>query len=65
MRRPVRVKTVFSFAQQAGIDPGQPRQRSRIELIILATALANQPHVPRMRHDHFVSQRAQLPADPG
>ena len=50
--------------QQAGIDSCQPCQRPGIELIIFSAALADQSHVPRMRHDHFVSQLGQLPADP-
>src|ERR1700752_890654 len=39
--------------------------RPGIEPIILSTALADQSHVPRMGHDHFVAHLAQLPAHPG
>ena len=50
--------------QQAGIDPRQPCQHPGVEPIIFSAAFPDQPHVPRMRHDHFMSQLGQLPADP-
>jgi hypothetical protein len=51
--------------QQLGIDPGQPCQGLRIHPIVFLPALANQPHVASMRHDHFVSHFTQQPAYPG
>ena len=50
--------------EQAGIDSRQPCQRPGIEPIIFSATLADQSHVARMRHDHFVPQLGQLPADP-
>ena len=50
--------------QQAGIDSGEPCQRPGIELIVFSATLADQSHVARMGHDHFMSQLGQLPADP-
>ena len=51
--------------QQTRIDSGEPCQRPGIESIIFSATFADQPHVPRMRHDHFVPHLGQLPADPG
>jgi hypothetical protein len=51
-------------SQLSGIDSCQQCQRPGIELIIFSTALADQSHVPRMGHDHFVAYFAQLPAHP-
>ena len=51
--------------QQAGIDSCEPCQRPGIEPIIFSATLADQSHVARMGHDHFVPQLGQLPADPG
>ena len=45
--------------QQLGIDPGQPRQRLRIQPIVLLAALSNQSHFTRIRHDHFAPQIAE------
>src|ERR1700688_1372430 len=50
--------------QQLRIDPRPPRQRSRIQTVVLLPTLSDQAHVARMRHDHFVSQLAQQPAHP-
>ena len=50
--------------QQLRIDPGQPRQRPRIQPIVFLSALPNQTHVAGMRHDHFVPQLAQQPGSP-
>jgi len=46
------------------VDSRQPGQGSGIEPIILATALADQEHLPRMGHDHFVTQVTQQPTYP-
>ena len=43
-------------SQQLGIDSRQPCQRPRIVAIIFSTALGDQLHLLRVRHDHFVSQ---------
>jgi hypothetical protein len=51
--------------EQAGVDCGQPCQRTGIQPIILPTTLADQSHVTRVGHNHFVTQLGQLPADPG
>jgi hypothetical protein len=48
--------------QQLGIDP---RQRLRIQPIIFLAALPDQPHLARVRHDHFMTQPAQQATDPG
>jgi hypothetical protein len=62
----LRFGTAMSYRpQQARIDSCESCQRPGIELIIFSTTLADQSHVPRMRHDHFVTQLGQLPADPG
>jgi len=45
--------------QQLGIDPRQPCQRLRIQPIVFLPALSDQPHIARMRHNHFVPQLAQ------
>jgi hypothetical protein len=50
--------------QQLGIDPSQPRQRLGVEPIVFLAGLPDQPHVARMRHDHFVPQLAQDSAHP-
>jgi hypothetical protein len=50
--------------QQRGIDPGQPRPRPRVQPIVLLSTFADQAHVARMRHDHFVSQLAPPPTYP-
>ena len=50
--------------QQLRIDPRQPRQRLRIQPIVFLAALPDQPYLARVRHDHFVPQSAQQPADP-
>jgi len=50
--------------QQLGIDARQPGQSLRVQPIVLLSALPDQTHVTRMRHDHFVSQLAQQAADP-
>ena len=50
--------------EQRGIDSGEACQRPSIQPIIFPAALANQSHIARMRHDHFVPQLGQLPADP-
>jgi hypothetical protein len=55
---------MFHRTQQLRIDPGQASQRLRIQTIVFLPALSNQPHVTRMRHDHFMPQSAQQPADP-
>jgi len=52
-------------SQQAGIDSCYSCQRPGIELIIFSTTLANQSHVTRMSHDHFVAHLAHLSAYPG
>ena len=51
--------------QQLGIDPRQPRQRLRIQPIVFLAALPDQPHLARIRHDHFVPQLAEQATDPG
>src|ERR1700752_4439890 len=51
-------------AEQTRIQPCQPCQHPGVEPVIFSTALPDQPHVPRMRHDHFMSQLGQLPSDP-
>jgi hypothetical protein len=50
------------WPQQSGIDSCEPYQRPGTQLIIFSTALADQSHVPRVGHDHFVAHRGQLPA---
>jgi hypothetical protein len=40
---------------QLGIDPRQSRQGLRIQAIVFLAALPDQPHMARIRHDHFVS----------
>ncbi len=51
--------------QQLRIDPGQPRQRLRIQPIVFLSALPDQPHLARIRHDHFMPQLAEQATDPG
>ena len=46
--------------QQLRINPGQPRQRLRIQAIVFASALPDQPYVTRMRHDYFMALRPFL-----
>ena len=53
------------WSQQAGVDSGQTRQCSGVELIIFSATIPDQSHIARMRHDHFVPQPGQLPAYPG
>jgi len=50
--------------QQLRIDPRQASQRARIQLVVFPRALANQLHLPRVGHDHFVPQARQKPAHP-
>jgi len=52
------------MAQQLRIHSGQPRQRLRIQPIILAAALADQLHLPGVGHDHLVPQALQQTAYP-
>ena len=40
--------------KQAGIDSGQTRERPGIQPIVFPAALADQLHVARMGHNHFV-----------
>jgi len=47
---------VLHRIQKLRIDPGQPCQRLRIQAIVFLAALSDQPHLARIRHDHFVSQ---------
>ncbi len=56
---------VLHRIQQLRIDPGQPRQRLRIQPIVFLAALPDQPHLARISHDHFVSQLAEQATDPG
>jgi len=42
--------------QQLRIDSGQPCQCPRIVAIIFSSALGDQIHLLRVRHEHFVSQ---------
>jgi hypothetical protein len=52
----LRLRTAMSDrTQQLRIDPGQPRQRLRIQPIVFPAALADQPHPARIRHHHFVA----------
>ena len=50
----------LGLTQQLRIDPRQPRQRPRIQPIVLLPALPDQPHVARMRHDCFVPIRSAV-----
>jgi hypothetical protein len=50
--------------EQCRIDSGQPSQRPGIEPIVFSATCADQAHVARVGHNHFVSQLAQLPANP-
>ena len=50
--------------QQLGIDSRQPCQRPRIVPIIFSIALGDQLHFLCVRHDHFVPQLREQPADP-
>ncbi len=50
--------------QQLRIDPGQPRQRLRIQAIVFLPALPDQPHLSRVRHDHFMPQLAEQADSP-
>jgi hypothetical protein len=56
---------VLHRIQPLGIDPGQPRQRLRIQPIVFLAALPDQPHLARIGYDHLVSQFAQQAAHPG
>jgi len=56
---------VLHRIQQLRIDPGQPRQRLRIQTIVLLAALPDQPHLARIGDDHFMTQLAEQAADPG
>jgi nitrile hydratase len=50
--------------QQLGIHSRQPCQLLGVHPIVLLYALRDQPHLPRIRHDHFVPHPRQLPAYP-
>src|SRR6478736_1642777 len=56
---------VLHRIQQLRIDPGQPRQRLRIQTIVFLAALRDQPYLARIRHDHFMPQLAEQATDPG
>jgi hypothetical protein len=47
---------MFHRTQQLGIDPRHSRQCLRVQPIVFLAALSDQPHLARMRHDHFVPQ---------
>ena len=51
--------------EQAEIESRQPRQHPGVQPVIFAAALPDQPHVARMRHDYFMPELSQQPADPG
>ena len=55
---------VLHRIQQLRIDPGQPRQRLRIQPIVFLAALPDQTHLARIRHDHFMPQLAEQATDP-
>src|SRR6202140_3407197 len=52
-------------SQKRGIDSRQSCQCPSIVPIIFSIALGDQLHLLCMRHDHFVSQLTEQPADPG
>jgi len=56
---------MLHWAQQLGVDSGQPCQGLSIQPIVFLPTLSNQPHLAGMRHDHLVPQPLQQPADPG
>jgi len=57
--------SVLYRIQQLRIDPRQPGQRLRIQSIVFLPALPDQPHLARIRHNHFLPQLAEQATDPG